>query len=246
MTDKQETWDRIAESWADFVRTGKDYFRDYLNNPAAFRLIGDLKGRIVLDLACGEGYNTRLLASEGARVMGVDSSKVLLELAEQEEHLRPLGIEYRLREAGCLRGLPSSNFDLVTCFMALMDIENYEAAIVEAARVLRPEGRFIFSITHPCFETMTLDGVTVEAKDRYFEKIREKIEWKMERLTKKFVTTAYHRTLSDYSIALSKNHLLISKIVEPQATEDIARKYPVLHEEMRRPISIVFETIKKA
>ncbi|MCJ7635298.1 methyltransferase domain-containing protein, partial [Candidatus Bathyarchaeota archaeon] len=73
-------WDDAAEAWADFVRQGKDYFRDELNNPAAFRLVGNVKGQLVLDLACGEGYNTRILARKGAKVTGVDFSTKLIDL----------------------------------------------------------------------------------------------------------------------------------------------------------------------
>ncbi len=245
MKDKKLSWDKAAVAWTTFVRDGKDFFRDCLNNPAAFELIGDLKNKEVLDLACGEGFNTRLLASKGACVTAIDNSKTLLTFAQQEEHKKPLGIKYSLKEASHLEGIASRTFDLVTCFMALMDIEDYEAAIEEVARVLKPEGRFVFSIVHPCFEKMTFEGVTVEARDRYFEKLQERVDWTMDRLTKKFVTTAYHRTLSDYSSALAKSRLLISRIIEPQATNEMVKKHPVLHEELKRPISIIFETIKK-
>ena len=81
----EKEWNDAAESWADFVRKGKDYYRDELNNPATFKLIGDVRGRLVLDLACGEGYNTRILARKGAKVTGVDFSEKLIELAKREE-----------------------------------------------------------------------------------------------------------------------------------------------------------------
>lgn len=53
-------WDEASEPWADFVREGKDYFRDEMNNPAFFKVIGNVRGKHVLDLSCGEGYNTRI------------------------------------------------------------------------------------------------------------------------------------------------------------------------------------------
>ena len=71
----KKEWNDAAESWVDFVRKGKDYYRDELNNPATFKLMGDVNGQIVLDLACGEGYNTRILARKGAKVTGVDLRK---------------------------------------------------------------------------------------------------------------------------------------------------------------------------
>ena len=90
----KKEWNEAAESWLDFVRKGKDYCRDELNNPATFQLIGDVRGLFVLDLACGEGYNTRILARKGAKVVGVDFSETLIELAKQEEDEEKLGITY--------------------------------------------------------------------------------------------------------------------------------------------------------
>ena len=84
-------WDDASESWVDFVRQGKDFCRDKMNNPATFRLIGNVKGQRALDLACGEGYNTRMLARNGAKVTGVDFSKKLIELARIEETREKLG-----------------------------------------------------------------------------------------------------------------------------------------------------------
>jgi len=238
-------WDVAAEGWVDFVRTGKDYYRESLNNPATFKLIGNVKGKKVLDLACGEGYNTRILAREGAKVIGVDCSKRLIDLAEAEERKESLGIRYHRMDANRLKDLSDGLFDLVTCFMALQDIEDYEGAVAEVARVLKQDGRFVFSIPHPCFEKMVVNGVRTNAAERYFEKIRYPIEWNMERLTRHFKTISFHRTLTDYSLALARTGLFISRLVEPQPTREAVRKHPTLRDELIRPQSIIFESIKR-
>jgi ubiquinone/menaquinone biosynthesis C-methylase UbiE len=123
-----------------------------MNNPASFDLVGNVRGKKILDLACGEGYNTRILAKRGARIVGVDFSKKMIEFARQTEKEEKLGIKYYVSDASRLKEFQSDCFDIVTCFMALMDIENYEEATREVARVMKKTGRFIFSITHPCFE----------------------------------------------------------------------------------------------
>jgi ubiquinone/menaquinone biosynthesis C-methylase UbiE len=238
-------WDVASEGWADFVRTGKDYFRDSLNNPATFRLIGSVKGKKVLDLACGEGYNTRILARKGAKVVGVDSSKRLTDLAETEERRSKLGIQYYRMHASCLKGISNDFFDLVTCFMALHDIENYQGAVSEVARVLKRGGRFVFSIPHPCFEKFVVKGVRINAAERYFEKIEYPIEWNMERLRKHFRTVSFHRTLTDYSLALAKSGLFISRLVEPRPSREAVGKHPSLRDELIRPQSIIFESTKR-
>jgi ubiquinone/menaquinone biosynthesis C-methylase UbiE len=122
----KKEWNDAAESWVDFVRKGKDYYRDELNNPATFKLIGDVKGRLVLDLACGEGYNTRILARKGAKTTGVDFSEKMIELAKREESKEKLRITYYVSDAADMKELSSSCFDLATCFMSLQDIERYK------------------------------------------------------------------------------------------------------------------------
>ena len=239
-----DPWDVASEGWVDFVRTGKDYYRDSLNNPATFKLIGSVKGKNVLDLACGEGYNTRILARKGAKVIGVDRSKRLIDLAEAEERRERLGIRYCRIDANRLKGISEGFFDLVTCFMALQDIEDYEGAVAEVARVLKQGGRFVFSIPHPCFEKMMVNGIRVNAAEKYFEKIEYPIEWNMERLTKHFKTVSFHRTLTDYSFALARSGLFISRLVEPRPTREAVRKHPALRDELIRPQSIIFESIK--
>lgn len=240
----KKEWDDAAESWADFVRKGKDYYRDELNNPATFQLIGDIRGRRVLDLACGEGYNTRILARKGAEVTGVDFSEKMIELAKQEETKEKLSIDYYVLDAANLKQFPSNHFDLVTCFMSFQDIKNYKGTISEVARVLRDCGRFVFSIPHPCFEKIVAKGKRVSAESRYFGEIKYPIQWEMERLKKPFRTTSFHRTLTDYFDALWRSELFVSRLVEPRPTQEGLLKHPPLREVLAIPQSIVIESIK--
>jgi ubiquinone/menaquinone biosynthesis C-methylase UbiE len=242
----KKEWNDAAESWLDFVRKGKDYYRDELNNPATFKLIGDVRGLFVLDLACGEGYNTRILARKGAKVVGVDFSETLIELAKQEESKETFGITYYVLDAAELKTLPNNHFDLVTCFMSLQDIEDYKEAISEVARVLRNHGRFIFSIPHPCFETMNVDGKRKSAARTYFGEIKYPVEWRMKRLVKPFRTTSFHRTLTCYFDALYRRRLVVSRLVEPRPTQEGLLKHPALREVLMKPQSIIVESTKTA
>jgi len=237
-------WDDASESWADFVRKGKDYYRYELNNPAFFELIGEVKGKTILDLACGEGYNTRILAKKGGKIIGIDTSRKLIEFARQEEEREKLNIRYYVMDACNMDEFPENCFDLVTCFMALQDIRDYEKAVSQVARVLNNAGRFVFSIPHPCFETMMAKGRGIGATERYFGAARYPIQWNMKRLAKPFKTTAFHRTLTDYSNALHKNKLFISRFIEPKPTLRGLRKYPPLRKVLLRPQSIVIESVK--
>lgn len=242
--DFKEKWNHAAEAWVDFVRMGKDYTRHGLNNPAAFALIGEVRGLEVLDLACGEGYNTRILARRGAKVVGADFSKKMIELAKQEESKEKLGISYHVLDAANLIGLPDNRFDIVACFMALQDVEDYRRAVSEVSRVLKLGGRFVFSIPHPCFEKVVVNGEKIDAAKRYFEETTYEIQWDMKRLSIPFRTISFHRTLTDYFDALSKSSLYVSQLVEPRLSKEACQKYPYLQEALVRPQSVIIESVK--
>jgi ubiquinone/menaquinone biosynthesis C-methylase UbiE len=258
-------WDEASKPWADFVRMGKDRCREEMNNPATLRMIGNVKDKQLLDLSCGEGYNTRILAKNGARVIGVDFSKEMIKLARQMEKRDRLGIRYYVSDAADLKELESERFDVVTCFMALMDIERYEDAISQVARVLKKNGRFVFSITHPCFECdNTVGGVPIaewkyeegtenaaERKAvhleirRYFGITKCEVSWNMKRLVQPFQTTSFHRTLTDYFQALHKSGFVVTRLVEPKPTSKGVSEYPSLRKYTLIPLSIIIEAKRK-
>ena len=84
-------WNNKAEVWAQSVREGMDVFRDLYSLPAFLAFIGDIQGKIVLDIGCGEGYNTRMFAQQGAQVIGVDLAKETSQIVQEEENKTRLG-----------------------------------------------------------------------------------------------------------------------------------------------------------
>jgi ubiquinone/menaquinone biosynthesis C-methylase UbiE len=263
MSDLKKQWDNAVEAWSDFVRSGKDYYRDGMNNPAMFEMLGNIRAKKTLDLGCGEGYNSRIMARKGAKVTGVDFSKKMIQAAIELEDKERLGIEYLVADACNLHMLKSKIFDVVACFMALHDIENYQATIREAFRILKRRGRFVFAMPHPCFETRIRDGkvygewafkkqtergipenVLYYKVDRYFDNHRFIVPWKMKRLTQQFETTSFHRTLSDYAQALNQAGFVISRFTEPRPTKRGMKKHPLMKLNLRIPQSIVVEAVK--
>ncbi len=88
-------WNDNAEVWTRLSRAGYDTYSDVLNTPAFLEMlppVGRLSG---LDIGCGEGHNTRLLADRGARLTGLDVAGVFLRHAAAREQAQPLGIRQR-------------------------------------------------------------------------------------------------------------------------------------------------------
>jgi ubiquinone/menaquinone biosynthesis C-methylase UbiE len=145
-------WNANADAWTKLARAGYDIYRDYLNTPAFFAILPDVNGLAGLDIGCGEGHNTRLLAKRGARMTAIDIAQVFIDYAKQTEEDEPLGIDYRVASAVNLP-FAEAAFDFATGFMSFMDIPETGRVLAEAYRVLRPGGFLQFSISHPCFDT---------------------------------------------------------------------------------------------
>jgi SAM-dependent methyltransferase len=135
-------YDAIAD---DYKRAKQQPWRFYIERYTLLRLIGDLRGRAVLDLACGEGYYTRVLRHRGAaRVLGVDLSEGMIRLAREEEARRPLGIEYRVQDARAVD--EAWVFDIVVAAYLLnyaATREELDAMCAAIGRALKPGGRFV-------------------------------------------------------------------------------------------------------
>ena len=149
--DVRRMWDANAETWARHQEAGYDTYRTLYHGPAFFEFVGDLSGKLVLDAGCGAGTTTREMAARGMTVVGVDLSERMIEAARDHERRDPVGIRYEVGSVCDMPMFADASFDAVLSTMAIMDLADYEGAVREIWRVLRPGGMFAFIICHPCF-----------------------------------------------------------------------------------------------
>ncbi len=222
-------WDQMADWWDEKQGDEGDLWHRALIDPPLLLLAGEVSGMHVLDLACGNGYLSRRFARQGAMVTAVDANVPLIEHVRTREAQEPLVITYHVADAAHLEMLEDSAFDLAVCNMGLMDIENAAGAIQEVSRVLKSRGRFVASISHPCFDKVNTSGWAIEyiyptttiwrKMSRYREITVDDLPWL--RVPGNVVNTrAYHRPLSWYFRILRASGLVVAALEEPEPTEE--------------------------
>jgi len=232
-------WERNADAWTRLARAGYDVYRDVLNTPAFLRILPDVNGLTGLDIGCGEGHNTRLLARRGARVVGIDIAETFIRHAVETERSEPLGIDYGVASAVNLP-FAAQTFDFATAFMSLMDVPESDTALAETARVLHPGGFLQFSISHPCTDTPLRRNLRDARRKTYalelggyFENAERVNHWlfgaapaEQKARLQPFATPWFHRTLGEWFDAVLAAGLAIEKVAEPSADDQAVAACP--------------------
>ncbi len=162
----RDIWNQNAAFWDEKMGEGNDFQR-ILVGPSTERLLNLQAGELVLEVGCGNGVFARRMARLGARMIATDFSEKLLERAQARTHENADRIEYRLIDATDeeqLLSLGAKRFDAVVCNMALMDMATIEPLMRAVAQLLKPGGRFVFSVMHPCFNS---NGTLMMAEEEY-------------------------------------------------------------------------------
>ena len=249
----KSVWDDAAPIWVSNMEEGGDYHHKYKILPEVYRLLDVQKDEKILDVACGEGNVARHLTKSGARVTGIDISK-MLDFAIEREEKENLGILYLKMNAEKISDrFEEASFDKVVCNMALMDIEDFKTTIKQISLVLKENGLFVFSILHPAFSwpacmTLKIPGDSQRNEDRF----RIVMDYFDERPTLDFTfgipMLYFQRPISSYFNELVKNNLVMMEMSEPKASDELVQKFPrhgYLDDDIK-PDFLIVKTMKKS
>lgn len=230
-------WDRIADTYDSFAGSESDFVYTLLRKPL-WESLEPLAGRRVLDLGCGSGWLSAEMAAAGADVVGVDGSAELLARARSRHP------EIRFVECDLSRGLPAleGRFDRVVSHMVLMDLDPLDRLVPEVRSVLAEAGRFVFTLTHPCFFNFRSD-IDPETGER-FRRVTRYLEPELWRIDTFGGHDHYHRSLTFYFDALRASDLAVSRLYEPPQT--VGRSHdPAAREFMRGiPVLLLIEAVE--
>jgi ubiquinone/menaquinone biosynthesis C-methylase UbiE len=222
---KQTHWGPVAQWYDKLVGDeGSEYQREVVF-PGVLKLLDVKKGQRILDVACGQGAFCRALAAQGALAIGVDAAKELIEQAKARTSApeSPAGEPPRffVGDARQLGFLNPSEFDAITCILAIQNIDDLPAVFGGVARALKDHGRFVTIMMHPAFRGPKYShwGWDDEQKaqyrrvDRYLLPRKEPIFTHPGKKTGQY-TWSFHRPIQTYVRALRAAGLLIDAMEE--------------------------------
>lgn len=218
------SWGGVADWYDELLEQSPDSFQEKVILPNLTRLVEPKKGMTILDVACGQGYFARAFHGKGARVVGVDISPELIELAKKRSLKE---IKFYVAPADDLAKVPPSplrNFDAITMILALQNIENCASVFIGCAKILKPNGRLIIVLNHPAFRVPKRSSWEWDEKgkkqyrriDAYMSDSHVEIDMTPgeTRETKKKYTVSFHRPLQSYFKALNKSGFAVTRLEE--------------------------------
>lgn len=250
----RRSWDALADDYASYCGSEVDVYRTEVIAPGLLRACGDVAGLRVLDLGCGTGYFTRLLAHAGAEAVGVDISERQIHHARAHEDERPLGITYHALDAAAIgdRWGPRS-FELIASCIALQDMPDPSSVLQGAHRVLTPGGRVVVLVEHPMNVTAFRewerrpDGGKIALRvDRYFDTGARVGGWSFtgpDGRSQEVSFPTWARTLEEWSTLFADAGFLIARLHEPHPTPEQVERVPDLDDSSRIPYFVVFDLV---
>ena len=213
----------IAGAYHRFRISGNAPNNEFLVNPAALKLIGNVKGKRILDLGCGTGIVSKQLQDKGGKVSGIDLSPEMIGIAKEYAP----GIDFKI---GSVMKLPyrDSSFDCVLALLVMNYVPDFDKALSEVWRVTKLGGYFVAAVGNPVVSAThsvkdkqgkRIDYGRVRRFDRYFTERIVSSNWSFEDINtgKKhdYVQRQHHITYQTLIKGFLRNRFAIVDYIDP-------------------------------
>ena len=227
-------YEEMAESYNAMI----DYkaHNAFYDRPNTLGLMPEVKGKSILDAACGPGKYAEILISQRANLTGFDMSPRMIEFAKERNKDSGTFFVHDLTQP--LEMLENESFDIVLCALAMHYVQDWTLTIKEFYRVLKPKGLLIMSIEHPFFEFNYFKST------KYFDVEPVKCTWRG--FGKPIEINSYRRPLNECISPLTDNGFYIDKLLEPKPVAEFEKYDPKHFKELNEfPGFMCIRAVKK-
>ncbi|SDH20166.1 Methyltransferase domain-containing protein [Planococcus glaciei] len=212
-----------------------------IEKPIIYELLGDVKGKRILDLGCGDAaFGRELMAVGAASYEGVEGSEAMALLAKKSlKETSGTLFQGTMEEYS----FPKKSFDVVTSRFAIHYIEDVEKLFAKVHASLKEQGHFLFSIQHPLTTSSFASKLSGERRgnwlvDDYFIEGERKEPW----IDK--IVVKHHRTIETYFTALTKAGFKVTALREGEPNRQSFNSEEEYQRRRRIPVMLVFSCEK--
>jgi SAM-dependent methyltransferase len=249
-------YDFVAEhfhNWRTKLHPKGWIYNEHLEMPATLKLLGNVKGKKILEVGCGSGIYIKLLARKGALVKGFDISNEMLSIAKRENPSLEL-------KQGSFYAIPfKEKFDIAFASLVIGYGNNWNKIFKEISRILKTGGHFIFSIGNPVTEIservmirgkrIKYRGIPLRAITDYFNEKKIYSIWKNILKDEKYKDIrmhSYHKTYETIIKTIIKNGFEIEDYADCFPTKESKKLFPKEYRVLSRiPYFCVWKVKKK-
>src|SRR3954466_8630922 len=213
-TDNAAAWDRHSAAYQEGARLPTDvaHYGPDIGTEVDFRLLGDLKGKRVLELGCGGAQCSIAFAKQGATAIGIDFSAEQLAFARRLCEREEVRVELRQGDLADLAFLRADTIDLAFSAYTFGYVEDLNRVFRQVHRALKPNAPLVFSLPHPAYDMIDDDDAEQPLLIRrsYFD--RTPIDYERNGIP----FTDYRHTIGDLFTPLSRSSFRVDTILEPE------------------------------
>jgi ubiquinone/menaquinone biosynthesis C-methylase UbiE len=242
--DLKKAWNSASEEYQKIHKISPNHvhYGPWMPTESELKLLGNVRGKKVLEIGCGGGQCSIAFAKRGALVTGLDPSEEQLNFAKKLAEKERVAVDFIVGRAENLKKIKSGSVDIVFSAYALQYVKTLGKCFGEAYRVLKKGGIFVFSFDHPMSNIFVWG--TLKVRKSYFEK--GKTYWNFE---DKARTKAYSfdRPLESIFDDLVSSGFIVEKILEPMPVKkDKAHDFKLYPVKILKivPYTIIFKCRK--
>jgi len=202
-----EFWDSIGSEFLGV--TALPCWGGYLPTEDKLNALGNLTGKSVLELGCGNGRSLEYVNKNGAKELwGLDISEKQVEKTESYLKSKEINAELVCSPMENECGLPESHFDIVYSVYGVGWSTNLDKTFKAVNRYLKKDGLFVFGWSHPIHKCVSLEDGKFIFSNSYFNE-----EWYCADMSDKEIVLS-NRMLSTYINSLARNGFMIEELIE--------------------------------
>jgi len=208
-------YSKLAQDYEKNVDTTSGY-NAYYERPAMMKQFpSEMTGSKVLDAGCAAGWYTEQFLQRGADVTAIDISPEMVEATK-----RRIGQQSTVLTHDLTKPFPFDNgtFDYILCSLTLHYLDDWTPTFKEFNRLMKPGGKFVFSVHHPFMDFKLFDRPDYFAHEWLEEVWNKKESGRVE-------VTFSRRPLSEVINAVTP-HFILEQIIEPQPVDEFKEKLP--------------------